>query len=186
MKARQDGPTAHRHSLSNDCAARRTGKILAGSIRRSRRRKGRRWSMTRSFTAARRRIGRCVVCVYSCRAQIFGLELTRFPQFNSGFFYRQKVLEKYDFYWRVEPGGSMSAAAPSEPTLMALAPLDRYRAQVRRGYGSLPIHGRQQQSLWIHHCDVRVREDHSDAVCTRITPSETSPLTVDLDAGGKA
>ena len=31
-------------------------------------------------------------------------------RFNSGFFYRLEVLEKYDFYWRVEPCTPLSIA----------------------------------------------------------------------------
>ncbi|KAM0792249.1 hypothetical protein ACM66B_004943 [Microbotryomycetes sp. NB124-2] len=38
-------------------------------------------------------------------------------RFNSGFFYRQKVLQEYDWYWRVEPGIELKCDVDVDPFL---------------------------------------------------------------------
>lgn len=42
-------------------------------------------------------------------------------RFNSGFFYEQEPLLKYDFYWRVEPGIDMYCDIDFDPFLLMQA-----------------------------------------------------------------
>ena len=73
-------------------------------------------------------------------------------RFNSGFFYRQKVLETLDYYWRVEPGVELTCDVDYDPflfvsTLVCLAAL---LLTVR------PTDGTQQQELRIHYRTLRI------------------------------
>lgn len=38
-------------------------------------------------------------------------------RYNSGFFYKQKVLEPFDYYWRVEPGIRLFCDVDYDPFL---------------------------------------------------------------------
>ncbi|KAL2314244.1 Alpha-1,2-mannosyltransferase [Schizosaccharomyces pombe] len=45
----------------------------------------------------------------------FSLSYRIMCRFNSGFFYRNKALSHYDYYWRVEPGVEYSCDIPYDP-----------------------------------------------------------------------
>ncbi|KAI5476235.1 alpha 1,2-mannosyltransferase, glycosyltransferase family 15 protein [Pseudohyphozyma bogoriensis] len=64
-------------------------------------------------------------------------------RFNSGFFFKQKVLEPFDYYWRVEPGIAYSCDLDYDPFLFMQANNKKYGFTI-----ALYEYERTIQTLW--------------------------------------
>lgn len=51
-------------------------------------------------------------------------------RYNSGFFYKQQVLEPFDFYWRVEPGIQLFCDVDYDPFLFVRSSVSLQKLQL--------------------------------------------------------
>ncbi|EJD07257.1 glycosyl transferase [Fomitiporia mediterranea MF3/22] len=64
-------------------------------------------------------------------------------RFNSGFFFRQNVLDEFKWYWRVEPHVTFPCEIPGDPFVYMIENNKRYSFTI-----TIPEYGETIQSLW--------------------------------------